>query len=100
MVTPCRAIRTPTKALRCGRSAALAAAWQAFFRAFPDYRNIFHDMRVSGSQVTCRGESRCSVALLDGPALWRATIAAGLIARWEVFDDTPENRRTLGFASD
>lgn len=77
---------------------ACQLVWQGFFSSFPDYRNVFATMTpdADGRVVTIVGRSRCSIPLLNGPALWRATIRDGLVARWQVYFDTPENRGTLG----
>lgn len=78
-----------------GKSAALAA-WSSFFRAFPDYRNEFERHREAGDVVAIQGRSLCSDPRLRGPALWRAEVREGKIARWQVFTDTTENRSALG----
>lgn len=78
-----------------GRSACLDA-WRTFFDAFPDYRNEFDEVASQGHRVVARGRSHCSTPELDGPALWHAHVAQGLIREWRVHDDTPANRRALG----
>ncbi|GAA0913841.1 nuclear transport factor 2 family protein [Virgisporangium aurantiacum] len=84
-----------TGATVAGR-AACADAWQGFFAAFPDYRNVFDVVTVAGNTVGVTGHSVCSEPTLTGPALWTAIVRDGRVARWQVHDDTPENRRTLG----
>ena len=65
---------------------ACTAAWRGFFAAFPDYRNVFGDVRASAPGVVdVIGHSECSVAELDGPARWRAEVRDGLVAVWQVF---------------
>jgi ketosteroid isomerase-like protein len=78
------------------RTAALAA-WHAFFGMFPDYANLPQETRTFGNAVAMAGESRCSDSRLAGPALWRALIAEGLIAEWQVYRSTLEDRKLLGF---
>jgi ketosteroid isomerase-like protein len=70
-------------------------AWQGFFESFPDYRNVFTSVTARDEVVVIAGHSECSVPSLRGPALWTATIRAGTVTEWRVYDDTPENRRRL-----
>src|SRR5262249_32891113 len=72
---------------------ACREAWRGFFGAFPDYRNVFEVMIAdeAGETVTIVGRSECSVPLLAGPALWTARVRDGLVARWQVYQDSPEN---------
>jgi ketosteroid isomerase-like protein len=76
--------------------AAMTEGWREFFTIYPDYRNIFTRVQVDADVVIMVGYSTCSYDPLDGPALWTAKIRAGLVAEWRVYDDTSENRRTLG----
>jgi ketosteroid isomerase-like protein len=69
-----------------GKPACLVA-WRGFFASFPDYRNVFDNVRSSsGGIVEVHGRSECSVAALAGPARWRAVVADGLVVEWRVFD--------------
>jgi ketosteroid isomerase-like protein len=71
-----------------GKRACLEA-WRGFFESFPDYRNVFDDLRSrSGGVVEVHGRSECSVAALAGPARWSAVVADGLVVEWRVFDAT------------
>ena len=78
---------------------AVVAAWRGFFRAFPGYRNVFEEFRVSGSDAVMRGYSVSEDSRLDGPALWRAEVMDHHLTLWAVHEDTSENRKNLGFAS-
>jgi hypothetical protein len=65
---------------------ACTDAWRGFFAAFPDYRNVFDDAHGSAPGVVdIVGRSECSVAVLDGPARWRAEVRDGKVALWHVF---------------
>ena len=75
--------------------ASVLKAWKGFFAAFPDYRNVFGQMVVSGGVVVITGHSTCSDKRLDGPALWRARVRDGRVAEWQVYEDTPEHRSEL-----
>ena len=44
------------------------------------------------------GYSTCSVAVLDGPALWTAEVKDDKVAHWRVYEDTPAVRAELGIA--
>lgn len=78
-----------------GKSACLSA-WDAFFRQFPDYRNIFEKVRTRDGRVVILGYAECSDARLHGPTLWSAVVKGGRVAEWRVLEDTPANRLSLG----
>ena len=77
---------------------ACVEAWRGFFAAFPDYRNTFTSFGVRDGKVTIVGRSSCSVPVLDGPAIWTATVRHGRVAQWRVYEDTPDVRQRLGVA--
>jgi len=77
-----------------GKASALKA-WEDFFAAFPDYRNVFDRVEFRGDAVVVAGHSKCSDRRLYGPALWQARVKDGKVAEWRVYEDTPENRRQL-----
>jgi ketosteroid isomerase-like protein len=71
-------------------------AWQGFFAAFPDYRNVWEDVRLDGDAVIATGRSVCATEpALDGAAIWTATLRGDRVAEWRVYEDTPENRSRL-----
>ena len=71
-------------------------AWNRFFNGWPAYKNIF-----------TRVESRENLVILIGYALWSkdskeedhgiwiATIENDLVAKWQIYKDTQENRSKL-----
>ena len=65
---------------------ACAEAWQGFFAAYPDYRNVFVTMVANGDTVTVSGYSTCSEPALAGAARWTATVRDDKVARWQVDD--------------
>ena len=73
--------------------------WREFFEKFPDYRNVFTDVKVRNNVVAMLGYSTCSYKQLDGPSLWMAKIRDGLVAEWRVYEDTASNRQRLGITS-
>ena len=77
--------------------AEVLKAWEGFFEAFPDYRNEWSRVTLTGGTLVAVGRSICSTEpLLDGPAIWAATTAGDKVSEWRVYDDTPANRRRLG----
>jgi ketosteroid isomerase-like protein len=82
-----------------GKSNCLEA-WRGFFEAFPDYRNVFHSLAIADNRVVVVGRSSCSDVRLDGPALWVSTTRGDRVAEWQVYEDTPANRRALGVGSE
>lgn len=66
---------------------ACVDAWRRFFAAFPDYRNVFDEVRaVADGRVEVLGRSECSVPELNGPALWQVSVRDGLIDEWRVME--------------
>jgi ketosteroid isomerase-like protein len=65
--------------------AACVDAWRGFLSAFPDYRNVFEEVReVAPGEVEVEGRSVCSDPRLDGWARWSATVVGGRVQRWHV----------------
>lgn len=73
-------------------------AWKAFFNGFPDYKNIFHDITAEGSLVKITGHVTCSAPILEGPAIWTATLENDKVKEWRVFEDNSTNRKLLNIA--
>ena len=90
-------IDTAGHAIR-GKSACLEV-WRGFFKAFPDYRNVFDRLVVEDTTVVVVGRSSCSDVRLDGPALWVAKTSDDKLVEWRVYEDTPTNRSMLGIAA-
>lgn len=96
-----------------GRKAMLEA-WQAYFRLFPDYRIHVERLIARSDGVVVLGRSSGTLSAegaaelagpdgvipgddeLQGPAIWFCRVRDGLVASWQVFDDTPEVRESLG----
>lgn len=73
--------------------------WREFFTKFPDYRNVFTDVKVRNGVVVMIGYSTCSYKQLDGPSIWTAKIRNGLVSEWRVYEDTVSNRQKLGIVT-
>ena len=80
-----------------GKNCCLAA-WKSFFAAFPNYRNIFHQVLIVGDHAVIVGHSVCADRRLVGPALWTAKLSGTLVAEWRVYEDTTANHAHLGVA--
>ncbi|MFW9829372.1 MAG: YybH family protein [Candidatus Thorarchaeota archaeon] len=70
--------------------------WKHFFDQYPDYKHAFTRIESRNNLVVLIGYSTCSYEPLDGPAIWTAIIKNDLIAKWQIYDDTKENRNNLG----
>jgi hypothetical protein len=71
-------------------------AWSAFFKDFPDYKNIFTRVESVENFVAIAGHSTCSNSNLNGPALWSARVVDDLVDEWQVYEDNGTNRKKLG----
>lgn len=73
-----------------------AINWQAFFKVFPDYKNVFEAIVTRASEVIIRGYSVCADDRLNMRAIWVAQIVSNKITEWRIYYDTKENRDSLG----
>ncbi|MFW9918808.1 MAG: nuclear transport factor 2 family protein [Candidatus Thorarchaeota archaeon] len=74
----------------------MVESWRDFFSSYPDYQNIFDHVTIHNGLTVMIGQSRCTYAPLNGPAIWTAKIREGLLSEWRVYLDTSENRLKLG----
>jgi ketosteroid isomerase-like protein len=78
-----------------GREVVLDA-WRGFFDAFPDYRNVWTELALTGDAVIALGHSVCAnEPELDGPAIWSASVRGKRVSVWRVYEDTAANRTRL-----
>lgn len=84
-----------------GKSANVLA-WKGYFAAFPRYRisisrQANHEGRVAllgystGSHLQMSDEVEAPISLI-----WVAELRQGLISRWVLLADSPDERRSLG----
>ncbi len=73
----------------------MKTSWDEFFTEYPDYINIFHTVISRDNLVILLGHSECSVPMLDGPAIWTATIENDQVAEWRIYLDIVDNRKLL-----
>src|SRR5262249_17378980 len=81
-------------------------AWHGYVTAFPDYV-IYPDRIVHrGDEVLVLGSTTGShLGLPDREerelkVIWRAIVRDGLVAQWQVLEDTAERRAFLGLTDD
>jgi ketosteroid isomerase-like protein len=76
---------------RMSGAAQLAQAWNWYFAMFPDYRIEFQTLVAEGDTVLACGAASATHAPTGTawsiPAAWRAKIAYGRIAEWQVYAD-------------
>jgi ketosteroid isomerase-like protein len=59
--------------------------WRQFFKNYPDYRNIFTSVTVTGNVVVMVGYSTCSnEPRLNGPSMWTAKVHGERVSEWRV----------------
>ena len=80
-----------------GPKEAMVRAWKEFFALYPDYRNVFVEVRGEGDLVVMLGHAHWSREKPYDPAIWTATIVGDRIREWHIYPDTEENRRRFGF---
>jgi ketosteroid isomerase-like protein len=106
------ALMSPDHRLQVLREPALTGreanrdAWVGYASAFPDYV-IYPDRIVHrGDDVLVLGSTTGShLGLSDQEerqlkVIWRATVRDGLLALWQVIDDTPGQRALLGLTDE
>ena len=79
-------------------------AWRGYMTAFPRYVIYPSRLTVVGDRVAVLGTTTGShLGLPDEDELklsviWRAEVLDGLVARWELLEDTPSLRASLGLS--
>ena len=70
--------------------------WIEFFNNFPTYKNVFTRVESRKNIVILIGYAIWSRNSLEKDhAIWTATIENDLVSKWQIFDDTEENRKRL-----
>jgi ketosteroid isomerase-like protein len=81
---------------------AQGPAWNGYFSAYPDYVIYPSRIAASGPIVAVLGTTTGShLGLPDDEELkltviWKGEVRDGLLASWEILEDTPEARAALG----
>lgn len=73
-------------------------SWRGFFSAFPEYKNVFDQVIEKDSNTFVMvGHSICpNNQELEGSAIWKAKVQENQVSEWQVYEDTPDNRKHLG----
>lgn len=83
---------------------AVAAAWEQFFRMFPDYCMHVEWTLVRGNLVALFGSASCTFSgrrgpvaedRIEMPAAWRAVVKRGKVSLWQVYADWTEGSRVI-----
>ena len=70
--------------------------WIEFFTNYPTYKNVFTRVESSGNLVILIGYAIWSKDALEKDyAIWTATIEDDLVSKWQIYEDTEENRKML-----
>jgi hypothetical protein len=84
-----------------GKSANVLA-WKGYFAAFPRYRISVHRQASQEGQIALLGHTIGSHLQLPDEMeaqisfIWLAEVREGLITRWALRADSPDERRSLG----
>lgn len=70
----------------------MVQAWEKFFEMFPGYRNTFTHIEFNNGLVVVLGHAYWSKEKAYDPVIWTASVTEGQIRKWQVHEDTPENR--------
>lgn len=84
---------------------ANTGAWRGYFDAFPEYLIFPHDVaeragvaavlgHTTGSHLGLPDDEESTITLI-----WLAHTAGGAVTRWELIEDTPDNRQRTGLTT-
>jgi len=74
---------------------SMIEAWKKFFEMFPVYKNTFTRIESRDNVAVILGHAYWSDKQPFDPAIWVATIAEDRVAKWQIYYDTDENRKSL-----
>ena len=67
--------------------------WKEFFSNYPTYINFFNRVESRDNLVILIGYAKWSKdSLIKDHAIWTAKIENDLVAVWQIYEDTEENR--------
>ncbi|MFX1457611.1 MAG: hypothetical protein ACFFDB_19775 [Promethearchaeota archaeon] len=73
--------------------------WKRFFIEWPTYRNIFTRVESQENMVILIGYALWSKdSKKEDHAIWTATIENDLVTKWQIYEDTQENRNKLNIS--
>ncbi|MHA2399041.1 MAG: nuclear transport factor 2 family protein [Promethearchaeota archaeon] len=71
--------------------------WKGFFKDWPTYKNIFTRVESRENLVIAIGYALWSMdSKEEDHVIWVATIENDLVVKWQIFEETEENRQQLG----
>jgi len=76
-----------------GPKSFMVDGWKGFFNMFPEYKNTFEKFITIENQVYVLGFAYWSKDEPYDPVIWRARIEQNRIKEWQIYVDTPENRK-------
>jgi hypothetical protein len=78
------------------RYADMVNGWMEFFENFPTYKNYFTRVESHNNLVILIGYAIWSKDSLERDyAIWTARIENDLLVKWQIYEDTDENRKKL-----
>ena len=80
-----------------GPKSFMVDGWKGFFKMFPEYKNTFEKLIAVENHVYVLGFAYWSEESPYDPVIWTANIEDGLIQEWQIYVDTPDNRKKLNF---
>jgi ketosteroid isomerase-like protein len=81
-----------------GPKSHMVAGWKQFFEMFPVYKNTFNQIRADGDRVFVLGFAYWSEKEPYDPVIWSATVKDDLIAEWQIYVDSADNRKKFNFS--
>ncbi|MFX0029803.1 MAG: hypothetical protein ACFE8B_11375 [Candidatus Hermodarchaeota archaeon] len=70
--------------------------WKEFFENYPTYKNYFERVESRDNLVILIGYALWSErSLEEDHAIWIATIENDMVSKWQIYEDTNENRTKL-----
>lgn len=67
--------------------------WLEFFKAHPEYRNVFVRVDSKDDLVILFGYAFWSREKPNDPAIWTARIKNDRVSEWRIYEDTAKNRK-------
>ena len=78
------------------RYSDMVNGWMDFFENFPTYKNYFTRVESHNNLVILIGYAIWSKDSLERDyAIWTARIENDLLVKWQIYEDTDENRKKL-----
>ena len=76
-----------------GPKSFMVDGWTDFFKMFPEYKNTFEKYNSFENNVYILGFAYWSKDEPYDPVIWTGKIEGNKIKEWQIYVDTPENRK-------